>query len=100
MWIVYINGEETITAQGSIGDIQQHQNKRGNPKLISVYVEEIATIVQILNIFGPDLINSYLWFHILNFVSQRNLLPQRTLLEIYTVLRDNCRNNIYLCNMI
>ena len=45
----------------------------GNTMSILVHEEGIATRGKILKRFGLDLIKSDLWFHILNFVSQRNL---------------------------
>ena len=44
-----------------------------NPRLISVYAEGRTIRGQILKISVPYLIKSDLWFHILKFVSQRNL---------------------------
>ena len=51
-----------------------------NPRSISVYAEGRATKEEILKRFAPDLIKSYLWFHTLKFVTQRNL-PQQRILE-------------------
>ena len=54
----------------------------GNTRSRSVYAEGRATRVHTLKIFGTDLINSELWFHILKFISQRNFSPQGTLVNI------------------
>ena len=75
VWIVDTNGEEPITDQGVLSELNRHQNPRGNPRSRLVYVEGRATIGYILNRFAPYLINPYLWFHILKFVSHINLSP-------------------------
>ena len=53
-----------------------------NPRSISVYAEGRSTREQILKRFAPYLIKSDQWFHILKFVSQRIIPPQRTLLQV------------------
>ena len=45
----------------------------GNIRSRAVYAKGRATRGNILKIFGTYLINSDLWFHTLNFVSQINL---------------------------
>ena len=81
MWIVAINGEEPITAQGVLDELNRHQNTRGKSNIkISLCIRR-ATKEQILNKFALDLIKSDLWFHILKLVSQRNLPYQRILVE-------------------
>ena len=59
--------------------IKLHVN---NPRSRSVYAKVKATRGKILKIFGPNLIKSDLWFHILKFVSQSNFSPQRTLVKL------------------
>ena len=76
MWIVAINGEESITAQGVLDEINSHQTPRGNQISRLAYAEGRATKEQILRKFALDLIKSDLWSHILKFVSQRNLPHQ------------------------
>ena len=80
--IIDINGEELITAQGVLGEINYHKIHMENTRLKSVYSEGIATRGQILNIFVPDLIKSDLRFHILKFFYKRNVPPQRTLVKL------------------
>ena len=70
-----------------------------NSRSRSVYAEVRATRGHILKRFVPDLIKSDLWFHILDYVSQRNLSAQRTLVNNQRVLRENSEKKIYLCNM-
>ena len=70
-----------------------------NTGSISVYTEGIYIRGQILKIFSPDLINSYLWFHILKLFSQTNFSPQITLVNLLKSLRDHSGKNIYLWNM-
>ena len=70
-----------------------------NPIFISVYAEERVTKEHILKRFTPDLIKSDLWFHILNFVYQRNLPHQRVLVKVLAVLRYNSEKNPFLLNM-
>ena len=53
-----------------------------NARSVSVYAEGRATRGKILKTFVPDLIKSDLWFHILMFISQKNLSPQRTLVKL------------------
>ena len=33
LWIIAINGEETITAQGELGELNRHQNLHGKSKV-------------------------------------------------------------------
>ena len=73
VWIIDNNGENLITYQGALDYLNIHQNPRGNPRSIPVYEEGRATRENILKIFVPDSIKSDLWFHILKFVSHRNL---------------------------
>ena len=70
-----------------------------NPRSRLVYVEGRATREHILKRLFPYLIKSYLWFHVLKLVSQRNLPHQRILVKVQKFLRDNSRNKLYLCNM-
>ena len=53
-----------------------------NTRPTSVYQEGISNRGQILKRFVPYLIKSDLWFHILRFVSHRNLSPQITWVKI------------------
>ena len=82
MWIFAINGEEPITAQGVLAELNLHQTLRGNQRSRSAYAEGPATKEHILKKFALDLIKSDLWSHILNFVSQRNLRHQRILVML------------------
>ena len=70
-----------------------------NPRSRSVYAEVKSTKEQILKRFAPDLIKSDHWFHILKFVSQRNLPHQIILVKVYVVLRDNYGKKPFLFNM-
>ena len=36
-WTIYINGEEPITSQGTLDELQTYQTQRGNTRSISVY---------------------------------------------------------------
>ena len=70
MWIVDINGEEPITEQGVLDELNRHQTPgRANKG-------------HILNKFALYLIKSDLWFHALNFVYQRNLPHQIILVKL------------------
>ena len=74
MWIISINGEEPITYQGELDELNSHKNTRGKSKVkISLCRRNIYYII------ATNLIKSDLWFKILKFVSQRNLPHQRTL---------------------
>ena len=95
VWIIAINVEEPITAQGVLIKLNCHQNPRENPRSISVYAEVRATKGQILKILVPDLIKSEIWFHILIFISRINLSPQRTFVKLQRVLRENSVKNPY-----
>ena len=70
-----------------------------NSSSISVFAEGRTSIGNILKTFLPDFIKFDLWFHIFRFVSHRNLYPQKTLVKIQRVFRDNYGKNLYLCNM-
>ena len=81
MWIIDINEEEPITSQGPLDEIKHHQTPRGKSKFnISLCRKKSYQRTDIEDIF-PDLINSDLWFHISEFVSQRNLSLQITLVN-------------------
>ena len=58
MWIIAINGEDPITAQGVLDELNLNQTPRGNPRSRSVYAEVRATKEQILNRFTLGLIKS------------------------------------------
>ena len=82
MCIVTINGEEPITSQGVLDELNRHQTPRGKSNTRSVYVEGRATKEQILKKFSLDLIKLDLWSHILKFLSQRNL-PHQIILVMH-----------------
>ena len=70
-----------------------------NQRSRSFYAEGRAIKGQILKNFALDLIKSDLWFHILKFVSQRNLPHLRILVMLQAVLRDNSGKKLFLFNM-
>ena len=72
---------------------------RVNTRSRSVYAEKRATKGQILNKFALDLIKSDLWFHILNFVSQRNLPHKIIFVMLEAVLRENSGKKPLFFNM-
>ena len=81
VWVVATNGEETITSQGVLDELNRHQSQRDKSRIkISLYIRKSYQRTD-LEKFALDLINSDLWFHILKFVSQRNL-PQQKILVI------------------
>ena len=51
MWIFDTNGEDPITDQGTLDELDIHQNPGDNPRSISVYAEGRDTKGQILKIF-------------------------------------------------
>ena len=82
VWIISIDVEETITAQGALDEINRHQTPHGKSKFHISICRKRATIENILKIFVPDLIKSDLWFRILKLVSQKNLPPKRKLVKV------------------
>ena len=66
------------------------------PRSRSVYSEGRATRGQILKRLVIDLINSYLWFHILKLVSHINLSLQRTILEDALFVQFDKNKNVSL----
>ena len=60
VWIITINGKETISDQGSLDELNHHKNPRRNPRSGLVYAEGRANRENILKKFAPDLIKSYL----------------------------------------
>ena len=80
--MIAINVEEPITDQGLLDELNFHQTPRGKSKIKIIYAEGRDTKEQILKIFAPDFIKSGLWFHILNFVYQRNLPHQIILVKV------------------
>ena len=82
VWIVAINGEEPIIAQGALDEINHHKNPRRKSNTnISLYRRKIYQRTD-LETFAPDLIKSDLWFHILKLVSQRKLPHQIILMKV------------------
>ena len=79
--IIAINVEESITDQDILDKLNLYQNPFGKSKVKIIFAEVRATREEILKRFSLDLIKSDLWFHILKFVSQRNLQHQRTLVH-------------------
>ena len=86
VWIVHINGEDPITDQGALYELNCHQNPCGKSKVkISLCIiksYQRTDLEEICSRFVPDLIKSDLWFHILDLVSQINIPPQITLVNI------------------
>ena len=77
VWIIDINGEEHITYQGTLDELNQHQNPRGKSKFkISICISKSYQREDIEDICYR-FIKSHLRFHILKFVSQKNLSPKR-----------------------
>ena len=70
-----------------------------NIRSISIFSEGRATRGKILNIFGPNLIKSYLWFQLLKLVSHRNLQLQIKLVKLLKVLIKKSGKKLYLWNM-
>ena len=56
LWITAINGEEPITAQCALDELNHHQTIRKNPRSRSVYAEERDSRGKILKRFVPALI--------------------------------------------
>ena len=79
VWIVAINGEDPITAQGVLDEFNCHQTQRGKSKINISLCRRKSYQRELLEEFTLDLIKSDLWFHILKLVSQRNLSHQRIL---------------------
>ena len=82
MCIVAINGEEPITAQVELDEVNIHQSTRGKSKVNislcrrkSYHRSDLEDICSRFDQVIPVV-------HILNFDSQRNLSPQRTLKNI------------------
>ena len=69
--IIAINKKDPITTQGVLDKPQHRQNYRGKPNTkIIICRRKIYQRTDIEEIFSR-FINSDLWFHIVNFVSQR-----------------------------
>ena len=60
LWIISVNGEDPITDQGALDELNCHQISRVNTRSRSVNTEGRSTIEHILKIFVPYLIQSYL----------------------------------------
>ena len=80
--IIAINGEEPITAQGILDELNSRQTPRGKSKIkISLCRRKIYQRTDIEEICSRfDQVD--LWFHILKFVHKINLPPQIILVKV------------------
>ena len=71
VWIIAINGEEPITYKCALDELNYHQTLLGKSKAKISLCGRKDTRRHVLKRSAIDLIKSYLYFHILKFVSQR-----------------------------
>ena len=95
MWIIAINGEDIITDQDPLDELQHHHNQRGKYKVkISIFRSKSyqRTDIEYIRLIFDQVITVFSNIEVSltdKLVSQRKLSPQGTLMKIYRVLRDN-----------